>query len=245
MNRAADAMLRGQVVLAVGTTGEPARGIASGLVQRGATVGLVGGADVLDVATEIDRRPGRAVPIAARLDDRAGIDDAFTVALDALGHVDAVVLSLFPPAALEARPFDELDAGGWADACEQPLWSSVYVLQASFRALRERGGRICMVVPVLGQHGAAEHAPIAAAAEGQRTLAKSAGRQWGRHGITVNCVAVPLPGGHARAGLDDLVLGLPDPEADVAPVVGFLADASSHALTGATLTLDGGAWMSP
>jgi NAD(P)-dependent dehydrogenase (short-subunit alcohol dehydrogenase family) len=101
--------------------------------------------------------------------------------------------------------------------------------------------------------GAAGLVAYTAAVEGQRLLAKSAARQWGSHGITVNCVA-PAPSlgavdetaGRSHLPLTPAPLGGPgDAETDLGPVVVFLASDAGHFVTGATIALDGGVWMAP
>ena len=43
-----------------------------------------------------------------------------------------------------------------------------------------------------------------------------------------------------------MALGRPlDPRREIAPIVGFLASPAGRAITGASLTLDGGEWMVP
>ncbi|HEX4775709.1 MAG TPA: SDR family oxidoreductase, partial [Acidimicrobiia bacterium] len=93
--------------------------------------------------------------------------------------------------------------------------------------------------------------PLTAFVEGQRLLAKSAARQWGRYGITVNCVA-PAPDlvvAGTAAGAVSLAapaLGGPgDPRDDLGPVVTFLASDAGHFVTGVTVCADGGVWMAP
>jgi NAD(P)-dependent dehydrogenase (short-subunit alcohol dehydrogenase family) len=91
--------------------------------------------------------------------------------------------------------------------------------------------------------------------EGQRGLMKSVARQWGAEGVSLNWIAVAPRALSAR--FDDaplaakpdevsVALGRPlDLRAEVAPVIGFLASPAGRAITGATLTLDGGEWMVP
>jgi 3-oxoacyl-[acyl-carrier protein] reductase len=114
------------------------------------------------------------------------------------------------------------------------------------------GGRVVVVVPTFSMSGAPGFAAGAAAAEGQRLLAKSAARQWGADGITVNCVAVAPEqiigerAGSATMALADPALGgAGDAEADIGPVVVFLASDAAHFVTGATISADGGVWMVP
>ena len=93
---------------------------------------------------------------------------------------------------------------------------------------------------------------VAATAEAIRVMVKSAARQWGADGITVNCIAVAP----ALFGIDPTAVGavslappaLAAPTSvidDLAPLIRMIAGADSHHLTGATLTADGGVWMSP
>jgi NAD(P)-dependent dehydrogenase (short-subunit alcohol dehydrogenase family) len=125
------------------------------------------------------------------------------------------------------------------------------VLQAAYAQMRDGGGRIVFVTPTLSMSGAPRLAPYAAAVEGQRLLAKSAARQWGPDGITVNCLA-PAPE-HVAAGvrstdvsLAPAALGGPgDPADDLGPVVAFLTGADGHFVTGVTICADGGVWMAP
>ena len=111
-----------------------------------------------------------------------------------------------------------------------------------------------VVTPTAWATGVPGLAAYAAAVEGQRLLAKSAARQWGRDGITVNCVAPaweavagagPDGGPGGSMSLAPTPLGPADFEADVGAAVVTLAGEGMHALTGATLGLDGGAAMAP
>ena len=50
----------------------------------------------------------------------------------------------------------------------------------------------------------------------------------------------------AKPDAVSVALGRPaDPRREIAPVLGFLAGPAGRAVTGATLTLDGGEWMVP
>jgi enoyl-[acyl-carrier-protein] reductase (NADH) len=83
---------------------------------------------------------------------------------------------------------------------------------------------------------------------------KSVARQWGAAGVTLNWVSA-APGafasfeGVALAAKPDAVsvaLGrAPDPRAEIAPILGFLASEAGRSITGATLMVAGGEWMVP
>src|SRR5260370_31879217 len=88
------------------------------------------------------------------------------------------------------------------------------ILQASLGVMQGIGGRIVFVTPTVSMSGAAGLVPYTTAVEGQRLLAKSAARQWGPDGITVNCVAVapeqvPIGGASTATSLAAPALGRP------------------------------------
>lgn len=126
---------------------------------------------------------------------------------------------------------------------ERPMQSLIGELQAAFH---RDARRIVVVVPTIGMSGGARHAVSAATAEAARILVKSAARQWGARGITVNAVAV----GPDAFGLDASIAGPVSiaPRAladDVSPVavVNWLCSAAAGDVTGQTVVCDGGLLM--
>ena len=165
--------------------------------------------------------------------------------------LDGVVHAAMPAIAYERMPFHEVDDARWDAVWEQTMRDTIAVLQAGYRAMRERGGAFVVVTPVVGMSGAAELGPYSAAVEGMRLLAKSAARQWGGDGIRVNCLApapehVPIGVGSGALVLSPPALGGPgDVEADLGPIVAWLLGEDAHFVTGVTLCADGGVWMAP
>jgi len=111
-------------------------------------------------------------------------------------------------------------------------------------------GRVVVVTATAGVSGAPGSVPFVAAVEGVRSLAKSAARQWGGTGISVNCVSVPLEllapthAGHTSF-LPPPARVRDNPVADVAGAVEFLCSPGARGISGATLLVDGGAVMAP
>jgi NAD(P)-dependent dehydrogenase (short-subunit alcohol dehydrogenase family) len=109
------------------------------------------------------------------------------------------------------------------------------------------------VVPTLSLVGAAGFAPWSAVTEGQRSLAKAAARAWGPHAVRVNCVAVPAalaadPGtadAFDREGQPAPALSPPAVRVEVATVVHALISPAWRSVTGTTIGVDGGVWMTP
>ena len=126
---------------------------------------------------------------------------------------------------------------------EQPMQRVILALQ---EAHSTGCRRIAVVVPTTGMSGGSHHAAHAALAESARILVKSAARQWGAQGITVNAVAVDP----ASFAIDAAVSGPVSiaPRAltgDLDPVnaLNWLCSEESGHITGQTLVCDGGLWM--
>ncbi len=150
-------------------------------------------------------------------------------------------------------PFATLDDAAFAEAFERPVLELIASLRAGYAHLAKPGGRVVVIVPTAGMAGAPGLAATAAAAEAQRQLAKSVARQWGSDGLSVNVVAADLaaiaPGiaGLPAVSLSPPALGSPA-VADLGAIgrlVAVVASGEASALTGATLSADGGVWMAP
>jgi 3-oxoacyl-[acyl-carrier protein] reductase len=160
--------------------------------------------------------------------------------LDGEGTVDAVVHVVTDPDGLAERPVASMDVYEWNRRGDGVLMVAVAAAQDAFLRMHERGGRLVFVVPSLGLTGAGGLAPVAAAAEGVRSMAKTAARQWGKYGITTACVARRL------AGPVVAISSLDEPTADeVHDTIALLLTDGLRAATGATLVLDGGTVLVP
>lgn len=146
-----------------------------------------------------------------------------------------------------AIDFSAVTDADFEAAWEQPMRAAITSFQHAHRAHHTR---VVAIVPTIGMSGAPRLAHAAATAEGIRVMVKSAARQWGADGVTVNCIAVAP----SLFGLDAEAVGAVSiaPPAlssagsmidDIAPLIRLVASADAHHITGATLTADGGVWM--
>lgn len=199
------------------------------------------------------RRAGAAV---SEIDDenlttRAGAEAAFGEGAAARGRVHAVLHAAMPSIAYERIALVECDDARWEAVWEATMRATLFTLQAAHAQMAGRGGRILLITPTVSMSGAAHLVPYTAAVEGQRLLAKSAARQWGPDGITVNCLApapehVPIGVASTAVSLAPAALGGPgDVATDLAPVAIWLLSDGAHFVTGATVCADGGVWMAP
>lgn len=123
-----------------------------------------------------------------------------------------------------------LDGAAWEALAEAPLRRALGVLKNAHRCLAIGGGRIVVLLPSVVTTGAAGAVPSVAAAEGYRSLTKAAARAWRRDGITINCV---------------LVSGDLGDTGDLTDVVAAFALGDLGRMTGQTVAVDGGVWMTP
>jgi NAD(P)-dependent dehydrogenase (short-subunit alcohol dehydrogenase family) len=213
-------VLDGRVVVITGDR----LGLGDHLAQHGAVVSLL------------------SAPFAARDTIEAGFADVVATR----GRIDVVVHAHFPPSVLVARPMAELAERDWGLG-EAMLPAALFVCQAAFTHLRGRGGRIIMLTPTAGLVGEPGFTPIATASEGLRSLAKAAARQWGAHGITVNCVApsLALLGAQVRSPINPPALGRAATVEDLARTIAMLSSDGARSITGTTIPVDGGVTMLP
>jgi NAD(P)-dependent dehydrogenase (short-subunit alcohol dehydrogenase family) len=154
-------------------------------------------------------------------------------------------------APLEEIPDEQFDLS-WTSGVKGTWWA----MNAVRAGMAARGwGRIINMVSLAAERGDMELGEYNAAKAGIGALTRTAAREWGRHGITVNAIAPGAwtkraqdfaardPDGFARAMATRPIGRLGDPETDIAPVALFLATDDSQFVTGHVFHVDGGAHL--
>lgn len=142
----------------------------------------------------------------------------------------------------------------WNDIISTNLTSVYRMTKACMRAMtKARKGRIISISSVVGASGNAGQTNYAAAKAGLIGFTKSLAREVGARGITVNAVAPgfidtdmtrALPDAQREALLGSIPLNrLGQPE-EIAAAVAFLASPGAAYITGETLHVNGGMYMS-
>ncbi len=243
--------LTGQVALVTGTSRGLGQYFARALAKAGADLILTSRRkdDLLPFVGEIEALGRRAVPLALDVRDQQSIEAMAEAAESSFGHVDILINN----AGCNVRkPAFEVTWEDWNLILDTNLRGSFFVAQQIARRMARRGyGRIVNIGSVTSVFGYAGLAPYGASRGGIRQLTMSLADDWGKYGITVNCLA---PGWFQTAQnrvlyedkdwvdylIDRIPLKRPGAPNDLDGAVIFLASESSRYITGQTLLVDGG-----
>ena len=142
----------------------------------------------------------------------------------------------------------------WEDIMNTNLSSIFRVSKACLRGMmKAKKGRIISIASVVGITGNAGQANYSAAKAGVIGFSKSLAREVGSRGITVNVVAPgfidtdmtrALPEAQREALLSQIPLSRLGDAAEIAHAVAFLASPEAAYITGETLNVNGGMYMS-
>ncbi len=248
--------LAGKVAIVTGAGQGIGRGIAVVYAREGATVVVAERKEhrAERTAAEIRAAGGRALALATDVSDRRDVTAMVERTLREFGRLDVLVNNA--QGLHEHRPLEDLTDEEFDVFLVSGLKGTFWAMQAAFPAMKAQGGgRIINMVSLNALVGAPGLADYNATKAAIQALSRTAAREWGRHGILVNCIA---PGATSKRGqeflernpeaarriVEERPLGrLADPEADLAPVALFLASDDGHFVTGQTYFVDGGAHL--
>jgi len=204
--------------------------------------------DLASFVAEVEALGRKALPLALDVRDRESIL-RFGEAVDAYGQVQILVNN----AGCNVRkPALDVSWDDWNLVLDTNLRGSFFVAQQVARGMVAHGyGRIINVGSVTSVAGFAGLGPYCASRGGIKQLTMSLADDWGKHGITVNCLA---PGWFKTEQnkilyedkewveylMDRIPLKRHGEPHDLDGAVVFLASESSRYVTGQTLLVDGG-----
>ncbi len=243
--------LAGRVAIVTGTSRGLGQQFASALAKAGADLVLTSRKreTLAPFEAEIEKLGRRAVSLALDVRHHQSIEEMVTAAEQAFGHIDILVNN----AGMNIRkPALDVTWEDWNRILETNLRGSFFVAQAVARRMVPRGyGRIINIGSVTSVNGYAGLAPYGASRGGIKQLTMSLADDWGKYGITVNCLA---PGWFRTEQnkvmyedkewvdyLNDRIpVKRPGAPGDLDGAVVFLASEASRYITGQTLLVDGG-----
>lgn len=243
--------LTGQVALITGAS----RGLGQyfGRALAGAGADLIVTSrkkdDLKPFVAEIEAMGRKATPLELDVRNQRSIELMATAAQAACGQIHILINNA---GCNVRRPALEVTWDDWNLVVDTNLRGSFFVAQQMARQMIANGyGRIINIGSVTSVFGYAGLAPYGASRGGVRQMTMSLADDWGRYGITVNCLA---PGWFRTEQnkvlyenkewvdylVDRIPLKRPGEPHDLDGAIVFLASEASRYVTGQTLLVDGG-----
>jgi NAD(P)-dependent dehydrogenase (short-subunit alcohol dehydrogenase family) len=243
--------LSGRVAIVTGTSRGLGQTLARALAHAGADLVLTSRdrSSLIAFESEIEALGRRALTLQLDVRNLESIERMVAAAEQAFGHLDILVNN----AGCNVRkPALDVTWDDWNLILDTNLRGSFFVAQAvARRMVARRYGRIINIGSVTSVAGYAGLGPYGASRGGIRQLTMSLADDWGKYGITVNCLA---PGWFQTEQnkvlyknkewveylCDRIPVKRPGEPRDLESAVVFLAAESSRYITGQTLLVDGG-----
>ncbi len=245
--------LEGQVALVTGASRGIGRAVAMELGRLGAVV--VGTATSTGGAQDIDKALADAsikgAGLAVDVTDAAACEALLADVEQRFGTINVLVNNAgITRDNLAMRMKDE----EWDAVLDTNLRAVFRMSKLVMRGMmKARGGRIINITSVVASAGNPGQANYAAAKAGVAGMSRALARELGSRNITVNCVAPgfidtdmtrALPDAAREALLGNIALGRLGRPEEVAGAVAFLASPAGAYVTGTTLHVNGGMYMS-
>jgi NAD(P)-dependent dehydrogenase (short-subunit alcohol dehydrogenase family) len=243
--------LSGQVAIVTGTSRGLGQYLARALARAGADLVLTSRKRETLAAFEAEVQSLGRKTVALELDvrDQKSIEKMAEAAHAAFGRIDILINN----AGCNVRkPALDITWDDWNLVLDTNLRGSFFVAQAvARRMIARKYGRIINIGSVTSVAGYAGLAPYGASRGGIRQLTMSLADDWGKHGVTVNCLA---PGWFRTEQnkvlyedaewveyvCERIPLKRPGQPTDLDGAIVFLASESSRYVTGQTILVDGG-----
>mgnify|MGYP006165975057 CR=1 FL=1 len=254
--------LKGKVAIVTGAGQGVGYGVARALAREGAKVVCAnrnaekGEAVVASIREDFAESGAEALYRQTDVSQRESVLGLVDETVSAFGGVDILVNNATPTGGTSR--FESMTDAAMNDYMSVNYYASFWAMQAAFPAMKAQGwGRIITMCSLNGINAHRYTVMYNASKEAARSLTRTAAREWGQDGITVNCVcpasvAHRMPVGEENSErasafaemYKDHPLGRDgDPEVDIAPVVAFLLSDASQYMTGQTFMVDGGGIM--
>jgi 3-oxoacyl-[acyl-carrier protein] reductase len=244
----------GKVALVTGSGKNIGRTIALDLAARGASLIINGRHDraaIDSVVGEINAAGGQAIGCLADVSDEAATSAMIDTAVAAFGGIDILVSN----AGLRRQtPFLEMSLTEWREILSVALDGAFILSRAAVPRMLGRGGGAIVALSGISTHvGTPNRCHVSASKAGLEGLMRALAVELAEHGITCNTVApgaVDTVRGAAAGTLPPTLsaggaipLGRKAAMAEISAAVRFLAGPDGRYITGQTLHVNGGAFL--
>lgn len=243
-------MLNEKVALVTGAGRGIGRAIAVKLAKEGAfvVVNYNGSKEkALETVEEIKKAGGDAVIYGCNVADFNACGEMITALVKEYGHIDILVNNAGITKDNLLMKMSEEDFDRVIDVNLKGCFNTMR--HVSRQLLKQKGGKIINISSVTGVMGNPGQANYCASKAGVIGLTKSAARELGSRGITVNAVAPGFIETEMTKDLSDairetmkeqILLKRTGSAQEVAGVVAFLASEAANYITGQVISVDGG-----
>jgi 3-oxoacyl-[acyl-carrier protein] reductase len=254
--------LQDKIALVTGATANIGRAVALELAGRGARV-VVNGRNAESgraVVDEIAAAGGQAEFEPADLTDRSAVREMVARIAERHGRLDVLVASGAGASvdSLAFRLFMEMDGADFETYIRAHWLTRAHAIQAAADVMRtQRSGKIVAIGTDAGRVATVGESFIGGATGGMMQMCRVLARELGRDGIRVNTVAMSyiwdaeprwrggspaLADAHGQGMIDNLRKRMLFPVycSDIAQAAAFFAGPESDAITGQTLSVNGG-----
>jgi len=246
--------LKNQISLVTGGCRGIGRQITLQLAAKGSFVAIGyknNVAQACELADEIKRQNGVAIPVRIDNEDKTSIEQGLTKVNHEFGQVSILVNN---GAIAQEKPFHSISEDDWDKMMAINLKGPFILSQAVLPHMKEaKWGRIVNIVSIGGQWGGINQVHYAVSKAGLIGLTKSLAKIYSSFGITVNAVSPGLVATdmasnelqteEGKKKVVNIPIGRIATKDEIANVVAFLCTKEASYITGQTINLNGGMYF--
>lgn len=249
----ADGILKDKVAFVTGGGTGITGGVARALAEAGAKVAITSRKEdnLIPMKQLIEENGGECFAVAADVRDYEAVENAIAKTAEHFGKIDIVVNGA--AGNFLVKP-EELSPNGFGTVVDIDTKGTFNVCRAAFEELKKSGGQILNISATLHYTATPMQIHVSAAKAGVDAITRNLAIEWGKYGIRVNGIA---PGPIADTeGMKRLV---PEPIKaklekriplqrfgyikDIENSALFLCSDAASYISGVTLVVDGGHWL--